>query len=302
MWFKCNKANKVTTVIWYYFGLYNIDYTTAQWSSAFTITINIKQIQKYQLQASMEIWVQRMYLCEVLRETRVCLLLLNHQPRRNAIFLAIGFHEGTLKWKSHEMTKANTIQASRKFRNRCPCQQFWVSAGCTGAGATAATASFDSFHCSNSASFTPATLRATDPQISQVLQLHTGKKIIIKLQRNRLYRSYSKKNQAKQCNVLFQKMMVLVDQSEPNKSVNIYIFWKQVVGYNTNQFNESPDTRDDPKILICYICFSGKSFSEQLLNLGTMYQMFHSYDHSYDVQIFHNMVNPHPYTSTALFS
>ena len=177
------------------------------------------------------------------RDIRVCLLLLNHQPRRNAIFLAIGFHEGTLKWKSHEMTKANTIQASRKFRNRCPCQQFWVSAGCTGAGASAATASFDSFHCSNSASFTPATLRATDPQISQVLQLHTGKKIIIKLQRNRLYRSYSKKNQAKQCNVLFQKMMVLVDQSEPNKRVSIYIFWKQVVGYNTNQFNKPPNTR-----------------------------------------------------------
>nr|GMD43401.1 hypothetical protein Iba_chr10cCG4940 [Ipomoea batatas] len=32
-----------------------------------------------------------------------------------------------LKWKSQEMTKANTIQAKRKFRNQCPFRQFRVS-------------------------------------------------------------------------------------------------------------------------------------------------------------------------------
>ncbi len=139
----------------------------------------------------MEMWVLRMYLCKVLRAIRFCLLLLNHQP--STIFLVAGFHEGTLKWKSQDMTKAKTIQASRKFRNRWPCQKFRVSAGCTGAAAAAAAAaSFASFHCSiNSVSFAPATLCATDPQISQVLQLYTGKKISIKLERNRLYRGYS---------------------------------------------------------------------------------------------------------------
>lgn len=83
------------------------------------------------------------------------------------------FHDGTLKWKSQEITKANTIQASKKFKNRWPCQKFRVSDGCTDAADEAAVAaSFASFHCSIiSASLAPATLRAMDPQISQVLPL-----------------------------------------------------------------------------------------------------------------------------------
>ena len=67
------------------------------------------------------------------------------------------------------MTKAKTIQPSKKLRNRCPCQKLRVSD--KGADVEAVAASFASFHCSsNSTSFGPATLRATDPQISQVLQ------------------------------------------------------------------------------------------------------------------------------------
>lgn len=34
------------------------------------------------------------------------------------------FQEGTLKWKSQDMTKANTMQASKKLIKRWPCQKF----------------------------------------------------------------------------------------------------------------------------------------------------------------------------------
>lgn len=68
------------------------------------------------------------------------------------------------------MTKAKTIHARRKFKNRWPCQKFRVSAGCTGGAAVTAT-SLAWFHCSaDPVSFAPATFRAIDPQISQVLQ------------------------------------------------------------------------------------------------------------------------------------
>ncbi|EEF31971.1 conserved hypothetical protein [Ricinus communis] len=69
---------------------------------------------------------------------------------------------------SQEMTKAKTIHASKKFRNRWPCQKCRVSAVCTDGTAVATAASLASFHCStNSTSFGPVTFRATDPQISQ---------------------------------------------------------------------------------------------------------------------------------------
>ena len=75
-------------------------------------------------------------------------------------------HPGTLKWKSQDMTNANTMQARRKLRNRCPCQNLRGSA----AVAWAAAVLLDSFHCSmKSASLKPATLHAVEPQISQIL-------------------------------------------------------------------------------------------------------------------------------------
>ncbi|KAK8542239.1 hypothetical protein V6N13_137186 [Hibiscus sabdariffa] len=83
---------------------------------------------------------------------------------------AIRSHDGILKWKSQEITKAKTIQASRKFRNRCPCQKFLDSAPRIATGAAADAESFESFHCSViSVSLGPVTFRAVDPQISQIL-------------------------------------------------------------------------------------------------------------------------------------
>lgn len=75
-------------------------------------------------------------------------------------------HPGTLKWKSHEMTKAKTMHARRKLRNRCPCQNLLVSFG----NACPAAVEFDSFDCStNSGSPNTTTLHAVELQISQVL-------------------------------------------------------------------------------------------------------------------------------------
>lgn len=88
------------------------------------------------------------------------------------------FQEGTLKWKSQDMTNANTIQANKKFRNRWPCQKFrdWDE-GKDVVAAAAAAASLISFHDSvSSASGTPDTFCATDPQISQVLHIRTRSK------------------------------------------------------------------------------------------------------------------------------
>ena len=73
------------------------------------------------------------------------------------------------------MTKAKTMQASKKFRNLWPCQKFRASVGCggtmTAAAVVAVVPSFDSLHCSvESASQVLVTLCAIDPQISQVLQ------------------------------------------------------------------------------------------------------------------------------------
>lgn len=74
-----------------------------------------------------------------------------------------------MKWNNQDMTKAKTIQPSKKLRNRWPCQKLRVSE--EGTDVEAVAASFASFHCSsNSTSFGPATLRAIDPHISQVLQ------------------------------------------------------------------------------------------------------------------------------------
>lgn len=86
-------------------------------------------------------------------------------------FLFPVYEDGTLKCKSHDITNANTIQASRKFRKRWPCQKLRISEWCADAG-TAATATvlLVSFDCSvTSISFIPTTLRAMEWQISQVL-------------------------------------------------------------------------------------------------------------------------------------
>lgn len=71
-----------------------------------------------------------------------------------------------LKWKSHEMTKANIMHASRKFMMRRPCQNLWVSERTTGALDTptvATVALLASLACP------PITFTATAPQISQTL-------------------------------------------------------------------------------------------------------------------------------------
>lgn len=90
-----------------------------------------------------------------------------------------GFHEGTLKWKSQDITKAKTIQASRKFKKRWPCQKFRVSAGGEGPVGGTTEVSFASLHCSVIPTSTaPATLCAIDPQISQVLLIVRVKKVV----------------------------------------------------------------------------------------------------------------------------
>lgn len=76
-------------------------------------------------------------------------------------------HDRTLKWKSQDITKANTMQGSKKFNMRWPCQKFRLSTRIIGAAdadeAVAATP-FDWFICS------PATFNAVEPQISQILE------------------------------------------------------------------------------------------------------------------------------------
>lgn len=101
-----------------------------------------------------------------------CLELWELYASSQSLIQQKGFHEGMLKWNSQDITKAKTIQASRKFRNRWPCQKFRVSAWWIGTVDAVGVASFDSVHCSiGSASFAPATLLAVVPQISQVLHL-----------------------------------------------------------------------------------------------------------------------------------
>nr|GMC97605.1 hypothetical protein BHM03_00053129 [Ipomoea batatas] len=85
-------------------------------------------------------------------------------------------YEGALKWKSHEMTNANTMQAKRKFKNFCPLQQLRASEveaeEAVPVAAFVLPAPFVSFACSSddSVSFGPTTLRAIELQISQVLE------------------------------------------------------------------------------------------------------------------------------------
>lgn len=80
-------------------------------------------------------------------------------------------YEGTLKWNSQDITKANTIQASKKFRNRCPRQKLWLSdEGIDAATVVVEEALLDSLDCSvNSTSFGPRMFRAMEWQISHVL-------------------------------------------------------------------------------------------------------------------------------------
>jgi hypothetical protein len=46
------------------------------------------------------------------------------------------------------MTKAKTIHARRKFKNRCPCQKFRVSDGGEGPVGGTMEGSLDSLYCS----------------------------------------------------------------------------------------------------------------------------------------------------------
>lgn len=74
------------------------------------------------------------------------------------------------------MTNANTIQASKKFRNRWPFQKFLDSkmgARLVAVAVATTATSFVSFHSStNSAPFTPTTtFCAIDPHISQILHV-----------------------------------------------------------------------------------------------------------------------------------
>ena len=82
------------------------------------------------------------------------------------------YDEGTLKWKSHDITNANTMQASRKFRKRCPCHMLrWSPWGVEAETAAIAVALLASLDCSiDSISVAPATLRATEWQISHILK------------------------------------------------------------------------------------------------------------------------------------
>ena len=74
-----------------------------------------------------------------------------------------------LKWNSHEITKAKTIQARRKFRKRWPFKQVRVSLVDEDGAEAAAVVSFA---CSDdSTSFGPTTLCATELQISHVLRM-----------------------------------------------------------------------------------------------------------------------------------
>ena len=86
-------------------------------------------------------------------------------------FAGESYEDGTLKWKSHDTTKANTIQARRKFRKRWPCQKLRDSVDDIDAETAAvAEALLASDDCSvNSTSLAPTTLRAIEWQISQVL-------------------------------------------------------------------------------------------------------------------------------------
>lgn len=72
------------------------------------------------------------------------------------------------------MTKANTMQAKRKFRNQCPFRQFRVSEALDDVG-TAETAfvakSLVTFVCcTGSTSFGPTRLRTIELQISHTLK------------------------------------------------------------------------------------------------------------------------------------
>lgn len=82
------------------------------------------------------------------------------------ILLSFGgyVYEGTLKWNSHDITKANTIQARRKFRNRWPRQKLWLSdEGIDAATAAVEDALLDSVDCSvNSTSCGPRMFRAME--------------------------------------------------------------------------------------------------------------------------------------------
>lgn len=89
------------------------------------------------------------------------------------------YDDDTLKWKSQDIINANTTQASRKFRKRWPFQKLRVSPWRAGAETEdIAVPLLVSLDCSiDSKSVAPATLRAIELQISQVLKMSIGANI-----------------------------------------------------------------------------------------------------------------------------
>lgn len=75
----------------------------------------------------------------------------------NETCLSKPYDDGTLKWKSHDITNAKTMQASKKLRKRWPCQNLRGSV--EGAGvesvAAAVVALLPSLTCSVESSFVP---------------------------------------------------------------------------------------------------------------------------------------------------
>lgn len=72
------------------------------------------------------------------------------------------------------MTNANTMQASKKFRKRCPCQKFLVDSAGDGEGNDAVT-TVDALGalgcCISSSSVTTFTFSAVELHISQILKI-----------------------------------------------------------------------------------------------------------------------------------
>lgn len=105
------------------------------------------------------------------------------------------YYEGMLKWKSQEMTKANTIQAKRKFKNRWPFKQVRLSEEeDTCAGAALVAKSFISLVCcADSMSVGPTTLRAIELHISQVLEKITSNGYMAKKNQRWLQKTSAKR-------------------------------------------------------------------------------------------------------------
>lgn len=94
-------------------------------------------------------------------------------------------YEGMLKWKSQDITKAKTMQASIRFRNRWPFNQLLLVS--VAEAATVAPAS-----CTTSILVGLTIFRAIELQISQVLRKGNMSKIVRSMVRTS--KPYSRKN------------------------------------------------------------------------------------------------------------